>query len=93
MIKLPRLKNVDEIDPNTPVLIAGQTASGKSHLALEIAKKYGGIIINADAIQIYKNWKILTARPSSMDEAKIKHKLYGHIVELQIIPLVLGSKK
>jgi len=79
MIKLPRLKNVDEIDSNTPVLIAGQTASGKSHLALEIAKKYGGIIINADAIQIYKNWKILTARPSSMDEAKIKHKLYGHI--------------
>ena len=76
---MPQLKNVDEIDSNTPVLIAGQTASGKSHLALEIAKKYGGIIINADAIQIYKNWKILTARPSSMDEAKIKHKLYGHI--------------
>ena len=76
---MPRLKNVDEIDSNKPVLIAGQTASGKSHLALEIAKKYGGIIINADAIQIYKNWKILTARPSSMDEAKIKHKLYGHI--------------
>ena len=36
---MPRLKNVDEIDPNTPVLIAGQTASGKSHLALEIAEK------------------------------------------------------
>ena len=76
---MPRLKNFAEIDPNMPVLIAGQTASGKSHLALEIAEKYGGIIINADAIQIYKNWKILTARPSSMDEAKIKHKLYGHI--------------
>ena len=76
---MPRLKNFAEIDPNMPVLIAGQTASGKSHLALEIAEKYGGIIINADAIQIYKNWKILTARPSSIDEAKIKHKLYGHI--------------
>ena len=76
---MPRLKNVNEIDSNKPVLIAGQTASGKSHLALEIAKKYGGIIINADAIQIYKNWKILTARPSSMDEVMIKHKLYGHI--------------
>ena len=74
-----RFKNFAEIDPNMPVLIAGQTASGKSHLALEIAEKYGGIIINADAIQIYKNWKILTARPSSIDEAKIKHKLYGHI--------------
>ena len=76
---MPRLKNVDEIDSNKPVLIAGQTASGKSHLALEIAKKYSGIIINADAIQIYKNWRILTARPSSMDEVMIKHKLYGHI--------------
>ena len=76
---MPRLKKFAEIDPNMPVLIAGQTASGKSHLALEIAEKYGGIIINADAIQIYKNWKILTARPSSLDEAKIKHKLYGHI--------------
>ena len=76
---MPELKNFDEIDQNTPVLIAGQTASGKSHLALEIAEKHGGIIINADAIQVYKNWRILTARPSSVDEAKIKHKLYGHI--------------
>ena len=76
---MPQLKIFDKIDHNTPVLIAGQTASGKSHLALEIAEKHGGIIINADAIQVYKNWRILTARPSSVDEAKIKHKLYGHI--------------
>ena len=76
---MPELKNFDEIDQNTPVLIAGQTASGKSHLALEIAEKHGGIIINADAIQVYENWRILTARPSSADEAKIKHKLFGHI--------------
>ena len=41
---MPRLKNFAEIDPNMPILIAGQTASGKSYLALEIAKKYGGII-------------------------------------------------
>ena len=76
---MPELKDFDEIDQDTPVLIAGQTASGKSQLALEIAEKYGGIIINADAIQVYKNWRILTARPSSVDEAKVKHKLYGHI--------------
>ena len=76
---MPELKNFDEIDQNTPVLIAGQTASGKSQLALEIGEKHGGIIINADAIQVYKNWRILTARPSSVDEAKIKHKLFGHI--------------
>ena len=55
---MPRFKNFDELDQNTPVLIAGQTASGKSQLALEIAEKHGGIIINADAIQVYKNWRI-----------------------------------
>ena len=76
---MPRFKNFDELDQNTPVLIAGQTASGKSHLALKIAEKYGGIIINADAIQVYNNWRILTARPSETDESKINHKLYGHI--------------
>ena len=76
---MPRFQNFDEFNQKTPVLIAGQTASGKSQLALEIAAKHGGTIINADAIQVYKNWKILTARPSSADEAKIKHKLYGHI--------------
>ena len=76
---MPPFKNFDKIDKNTPVLIAGQTASGKSQIAMVIAENQGGIIINADAIQVYKNWRILTARPSSVDEAKIKHKLYGHI--------------
>ena len=76
---MPLFKNFDKIDKNAPVLIAGQTASGKSQIAMDIAEKQGGIIINADAIQVYKNWRILTARPSSIDEAKIKHKLYGHI--------------
>ena len=76
---MPRFKNFDKIDKNIPVLIAGQTASGKSQIAIDIAKKQGGIIINADAIQVYKNWRILTARPSSVDEAKVNHKLYGHI--------------
>ena len=76
---MPQLKIFDKIDHNTPVLIAGQTASGKSHLALEIAETHGGVIINADAIQVYKNWRILTARPSDLDEATIKHKLYGHV--------------
>ena len=76
---MPRFKNFDKIDKNIPVLIAGQTASGKSQIAIDIAKKQGRIIINADAIQVYKNWRILTARPSSVDEAKVNHKLYGHI--------------
>ena len=56
-----------------------KTASGKSQIAIDIAEKQGGIIINADAIQVYKNWRILTARPSDTDESKIKHKLYGHV--------------
>ena len=79
MIKMPGLIDFAEIHQDTPILIAGQTASGKSHLAIQIAEKQGGTIINADAIQVYDNWRILTARPSSTDEAKIKHKLYGHI--------------
>ena len=76
---MPNLKYLEEINPNTPILIAGQTASGKSHLALQVAAKHGGTIINADASQVYNNWRILTARPSIEDEAKIDHKLYGHI--------------
>lgn len=62
-----------------PVLIAGPTASGKSALALEIAARTGGLIINADALQVYSDWRVLTARPSSEDEAKAAHALYGHV--------------
>ena len=68
-----------QIHKNKPILIAGQTASGKSRLAIHIAEKQGGTIINADAIQVYDNWRILTARPSIADETQINHKLYGHI--------------
>ncbi len=62
-----------------PVLIAGPTASGKSALALEIADRFGGTIINADALQIYSDWRILTARPSLEDESKAPHALYGYV--------------
>ena len=76
---MPTSKYLDEINQNTPILITGQTASGKSHLAIQIAEEKGGTIINADAIQVYNNWRVLTARPSIADEAKINHKLYGYI--------------
>ena len=76
---MPILKSLDQIHKNKPILIAGQTASGKSRLAIHIAEKQGGTIINADAIQVYDNWRILTARPSIADETQINHKLYGHI--------------
>ncbi|WP_187430060.1 tRNA dimethylallyltransferase [Roseobacter fucihabitans] len=61
-----------------PVLIAGPTASGKSALALEIAARHGGVIVNADASQVYDCWRILTARPSPAEEAGAPHRLYGH---------------
>lgn len=67
------------ISPDRPVLIAGPTASGKSALALRIAREQGGVIVNADAIQVYDNWRILTARPSPQDEAQAPHSLYGHV--------------
>lgn len=63
---------------NKPILMVGPTASGKSKLALFLAQKLGRVIINADAIQIYKNWRILTARPSLKDEQIVEHYLYGH---------------
>lgn len=73
------MSQLPPIASDQPVLIAGPTASGKSALALEIAKTQGGVIINADAIQVFDNWRVLTARPSADDEAAAPHLLYGHI--------------
>jgi tRNA dimethylallyltransferase len=61
------------------VLIAGPTASGKSALALLVAEQLGGIVINADAMQVYGDLRILTARPSAAEEARVPHRLFGHI--------------
>lgn len=68
-----------DLDPARPVLIAGPTASGKSALALAIARAQGGVIVNADALQVFDGWRILTARPSRADEAEQPHALYGHV--------------
>lgn len=61
------------------ILIAGPTASGKSALALALAGRIGGHVINADAMQVYRDLRILTARPSPEDEERAPHRLYGHI--------------
>lgn len=61
------------------VLIAGPTASGKSALALEFAQKTGGVIINADSMQVYRDLYILTARPTSEEERQVPHRLYGYV--------------
>jgi len=61
------------------VLIAGPTASGKSALALALAQETGGAIINADSMQVYRDLRILTARPNNDEEASAPHWLYGHV--------------
>jgi tRNA dimethylallyltransferase len=63
----------------TAVLIAGPTASGKSVLALGLARATGGFVINADSMQVYRDLRVITARPSVADEAVAPHRLYGHV--------------
>jgi tRNA dimethylallyltransferase len=66
-------------ESNKAVLIAGPTASGKSALALELAQKTGGVVINADSMQVYRDLRVITAGPTPEEEAKVPHRLYGHV--------------
>ena len=61
------------------MLIAGPTASGKSALALELAQKTGGVVINTDSMQVYRDLRVLTARPTLEEEARAPHRLYGRV--------------
>lgn len=63
----------------TAILISGPTASGKSAVALELAERFGGDVINADSMQVYRELKLLTARPEPADMAGIPHHLYGTV--------------
>jgi len=63
----------------TAILIAGPTASGKSALALTMAEKFGGTIVNADSMQVYRDLRVITARPTPAEEARVPHRLYGHV--------------
>lgn len=91
------------LSPRQPVLIAGPTASGKSALALHIARSQGGVIVNADALQVYAGWRILTARPSPAEEAEVPHALYGHVPRdapystgqwlREVSPLLTGARR
>jgi len=63
----------------TAILIAGPTASGKSALALALAEKIGGTIVNADSMQVYRDLRVITARPTPAEEARAPHRLYGHV--------------
>lgn len=66
-------------NPATPILIAGPTASGKSALALTLARALDGVVINTDSMQVYADLRILTARPSPEEEAAAPHRLYGSV--------------
>jgi tRNA dimethylallyltransferase len=70
---------LNAVPTDQPVLIAGPTASGKSALALQIAATQGGVIVNADASQVYDCWRVITARPSAAEERQAPHALYGHM--------------
>ena len=71
------MKNLDEtVDA---ILITGPTASGKSALALRLAKQHGGVVINADSMQVYDTLQVLTARPSVEEMEGVPHYLYGHV--------------
>ena len=61
------------------ILIAGPTASGKSALAVALARELGGVVINADSMQVYDGLRVLTARPSDEELAQAPHALYGHV--------------
>jgi tRNA dimethylallyltransferase len=73
------LATLDTISRTAPVLIAGPTASGKSALAMDLAARDGRLIVNADALQVYGCWQVLTARPTAADMATARHALYGHV--------------
>ena len=66
------------------IVIGGPTASGKSNLALALAERLDGIVINADAIQVYRDLRVLTARPSEADERRAAHRLYGFLDATEI---------
>jgi tRNA dimethylallyltransferase len=72
---------VNIVTPELPsvALIAGPTASGKSAAAIAVAEAYGGVVVNADASQVYRDLRTLSARPSPADEARVPHRLFGHV--------------
>jgi len=76
---IPGFADLPDLDRERPILIAGPTACGKSALALEIAEKFGGVIVNADASQVYDCWRVVTACPSADEELRANHALYRYI--------------
>ena len=61
------------------ILIAGPTASGKSALAITLAQRLGGTVVNADSMQVYSDLRVITARPTVEEEGQAPHRLFGHV--------------
>src|SRR5205823_2549470 len=79
MEQVPAIEPADMADRAPVIIVAGPTASGKSALALELAAAFDGTIINADSLQIYRDLRILTARPDALATARVPHRLYGFL--------------
>jgi tRNA dimethylallyltransferase len=79
MPSITKPANVTPVKKVDIILIAGPTASGKSALALTLAERHGGMIINADSMQVYRDLRIITARPTPDEEHQAPHRLYGHV--------------
>jgi tRNA dimethylallyltransferase len=73
------LQKASQGEAGQAVLIAGPTASGKSALALALAERTGGVVINTDSMQVYRDLRIITARPTLQEEARVPHRLYGYV--------------
>ena len=73
------MTGIEGLSRELPVLIAGPTGSGKSALAMALAARDARVIVNADALQVYECWRVLSARPSISDEQALPHALYGHV--------------
>src|SRR3546814_485306 len=70
--------SVPDLPASAPILVvAGPTASGKSALGLALAEQFNGTVINADSMQVYRDLRVLTARPTPEEEARVPHRLYG----------------
>src|SRR5260370_7443633 len=69
----------DNVPDKVAMLIAGPTASGKSALALALAERIGGVVVNTDSMQVYRDLRVITARPSGAEIARVPHLLYRHL--------------
>jgi len=72
------------MSPPAAILIAGPTASGKSAVAMALAERHNGVVVNADSMQVYRDLRVITARPTVAEEARVPHRMYGDVDAAEI---------